>query len=375
VQSGVVRRIVGAVRARLAIIGLIVAGCGSRGGDAAPADVGEDSSPGPSVLPRPTTTATQGTAVPRDRFELPDTGGSRFDGGFDADASDGGTGIELPAEPPTCTMIEDARTTRAWFDGAGNLLVEARDAGTERIATRRRTYDAAGRLTSQTITTSAGPNAQCFDYVPGFLSIRQCDRTFYDATYHLDAAGRVDGLLETTWTRDDEGAVLSSNGEATPIDKTTTTYGIDDRGRLRALDTLRRSTFGFEACHLGFAWTDAPTSFGVAWEAGSNSPNPTQSCKYTFDALDRLVTASCGDSTRRVGNTWSYDASGAYSVVGDSTALRVRRFSAGCPRPLGRDALAKWLVRHGAEPDPRLTTMTGWVPPHEMPSACVFVRL
>ena len=338
-------------------VGLIVSGCGSRA-EVVADDAGIDAAAAP--VPAASSSSDRGPSGSTGAYVTVDA--STSDGTVDT-ATPLAPGDEVPSTPPTCTVTQTGASWRIWLDDQQRLLVEAFDASGTRVRTTTRRYDALGRLVRHTVTHHA-PDDECFDYSAGSFVRNVCGTASVLYGYQVDDHDRVIGSPPTTWIRDLDGRVVGStvaaDGTHAP---STTTLLFDTAGRVMTLDEVQRAAA--YVSHVGFVWTETPNGFTVGFAAGSHVRQPKLTCRYTFDSDDRLITAACGDDSGWTGNTWSYDPSGELAVVGDGIPS-VQRHSAGCPQPLGRAAIGRWLFVHTLDPDPRLRPIEGLVAPVEL---------
>ncbi|MEV7439461.1 LamG-like jellyroll fold domain-containing protein [Streptomyces griseoviridis] len=212
---------------------------------------------------------------------------------------------ESTVEPATTAHPSPAdRTWTLAYDQAGQDITEFLPGSVE----RHRTYDGLGRLTRETGTGAEATTT---------------DRTLaYDLAGRITAIGTADGLTRDTYTYNDRGQLLttdgpggeaaytySADGQMTLRDTPTgtTEYGYDTTGRLDWLwDSLTGNDIWYD-----FDAAGRPTLEQYASKPdGSTAYTPTGKRTYGYDALGRLSSDSVTDmvtDTTVASTAYGYD--------------------------------------------------------------------
>lgn len=239
---------------------------------------------------------------------------------------------ESTIEPATDAHPSAAdRTWTAVYDAAGQEIGQHLPGGVK----RQRTFDGLGRLTRETGTgAEAGTNTRAFSY---------------DLAGRITAAGTDDVLVQNTYTYNDRGQLLLSEGHGganryvydsdgnmteRTTDQNTTTYGYDSAGRpewvsdestasdiwydfdaagrplaeqymVQGSDSQERTRaarrdYGYDS--LGRLTTDRI--------AGSDGTGEKTATKYGYDLADRLTVKETRGTAGAGDNTYKYDKSG-----------------------------------------------------------------
>ncbi|MEU7167301.1 LamG-like jellyroll fold domain-containing protein [Streptomyces morookaense] len=253
---------------------------------------------------------------------------------------------ESTVEPATKDRPKpEDRTWTTAYDAAGQSVSELLPGGVQ----RNRTYDVYGRLTKETGTGAEADTA---------------DRTLtHDLAGRLTAAGSGDLLNQNTYTYDDRGLLLGSDG---PGGKSQYTY--DDDGNMTSrTDKSGTTTYTYntqgrlartqDAVTGAQTWTDydaagrpsqeqyatKPTSGTGDWTVGAkrtydydplgrmtadkvtsvDGKSEVMSTTYGYDADDRLMVKSTSGTAGSGTNAYTYDQSGrmtSWTVDGKTTA-------------------------------------------------------
>ncbi|MET9465969.1 LamG-like jellyroll fold domain-containing protein [Streptomyces sp. NPDC006544] len=244
---------------------------------------------------------------------------------------------ESTIEPATSQhWTPDVRTWTTLYDAAGQAVTELLPGGVK----RQRTYDALGRLTGETGTGTA---------------VTTRPRTLaYDLAGRMTSSGTNGALANNTYTHNDRGQLLTSNGPNGNSEYGydadglmtfrrdaagyTSYYGYDLAGRLggltdpltgtelwRSFDAAGRITLEKYARSNGSDYKiDAKRDYSydslgrltkdsVSRTAGGD----VQGMAYDYDLVDQLVKKTTTGTAGAAANTYTYDLAGRMSSWGD----------------------------------------------------------
>jgi RHS repeat-associated protein len=255
---------------------------------------------------------------------------------------------ESVIEPATAAQPDVAdRTWTAVYDADGRTVRMAAPGG----VTRTRTFDAAGRLTTETgagAETSTGTRTLDYDLAGRLTSVNApggTDTYTYDDRGDLLTASGPSGAASFAYdadanpvTRTDAAGTSRytyTNGRLSAVTDaitgTTQSFGYDQAGELSTVDygAGRVRTYGYDSLDritsdtlknaagqtvasvtYGYDVADRMTSKTTTGTAGASANT------YTYDYADRLTSWTSGSTT----TTYTWDDSGNRTGAGDTTA-------------------------------------------------------
>jgi RHS repeat-associated protein len=162
-------------------------------------------------------------------------------------------------------------------------------------------YDSRNRLTSETKTIDGVDytTSYTYDEVSNVTSITYSDGTVVTQTYdNLNRLQSVDGYAQFTWNADSQIQQISYQNDV------TTTYVYDLRGRPEQMTT---SKDGNDLMNLTYNY-DATGN--ILHMKNEDSSSIKEEWNYTYDPLDRLLTAAGGPPGETYSLSYQYDSTG-----------------------------------------------------------------
>jgi RHS repeat-associated protein len=187
------------------------------------------------------------------------------------------------------------------YDANGNRI-SMQDA----VSSAVYSYDSLNRLTSETKTIDGidYSTSYTYDEASNVTSITYPDGTVVTQTYdNLNRLQSVDGYAQFTWNADSLIQEISYQNDV------TTTYVYDLRGRPEQMTTSKDSN---DLMNLTYNYDAAGNILHMKSE---DSSSIKEEWNYTYDPLDRLLTAAGGPP----GETYSFDYQ--YDSTGNRTQL------------------------------------------------------
>jgi RHS repeat-associated protein len=162
-------------------------------------------------------------------------------------------------------------------------------------------YDSLNRLTSETKTIDGIDYtiSYTYDEASNVTSITYPDGTVVTQTYdNLNRLQSVDGFAQFTWNADSRIQEISYQNDV------TTTYVYDLRGRP---EEIRTSKDGTDLMNLTYNYDAAGNILHMKNEDSSSTK---EEWNYTYDPLDRLLTAAGGPPGETYSLSYQYDSTG-----------------------------------------------------------------
>lgn len=256
---------------------------------------------------------------------------------------------DAKGRPSTVTYADGRVVTYTYDQGTNGLgrLTSVSDAD----SSLSWTYDAQGRVLSQTQTIGAGGNAPAYSYMQSYQynSAGQLTQVTYPSgsvlTYTYDGLGRVQSLSQngvvllnsiqyrafggiTGWTWGNGSShtrTYDQNGALNyqTLGNTGITYGYDAVGNLTGTQDLASNTqtYGYDALDRVNSYAGNGSTHGYSYDANGNrlthsngSSTETYSYPSTSNKLSSITTTP-GSTTK----SYSYTANGATSGDGNNT--------------------------------------------------------